>query len=1235
MALDLQIQTAEAQANIEAATASIRDFITVTQSLGRASGQIDSFVQSLNNVRPVSPEVAASINQTADAALRLGSAATSVEGFAASLNGLSGGGAATAATSIREVSAAASTIQPIGALDQISAGMSNAGRAAQSLVNPMTAAMSSSVQTANAMDQVAAGMNAAGLASATTSARLGPMIQGMTQSGQAAAAAGSNLYNMGQGLSEAGEQAEAAGTRFNQFSQILLAIGFSYVIGGIRDLVSESLDASSALTSLEIRLDNISGTAGSGAKAFSDLAQTAYQLGLPLDVLTHNFGNFELAVTSSGKTVAEAQTIYTNFAKGFASLGLQGQSVQRAFYAVDEVFERGNASAQQLFRQLAQAGVPMSALAKSMGLVDSNGNGMISSLRKASEAGQVTSAVFIKFAQDLATQYAPSLAAASATGAAAFERLSTGFLLLKQTIGGNIFAVITPEVNSFAAAMVISDGPLQKLATTFGEIAGGVGAAALWIIQALATGLSTFATVLQMVGGWISKGISGLNDFSIAMYGVPLSVVLPPLEAFFNLFGPAVVTIIGVAVAVSTLGKAMSIASAAAAFFSAEWVGIAITLAAAVAGLIVIGAAVYSLYQTLSNGSSFTQNFSNNIDKLGGVVTDATNKIYDIVGSIDANKTATDDASNSTDRWAKLYGVLYNNAAETTPAVEKTATAAGHVAASADSAGKAVTSFGDKLNGSANSADHAAASYNNAAGAASRYNAAVAGGQGAGGGGSFGSFETNDDFSVPDGSNWNPPKSSGASSGSSSSGSRSSSDLVSHGLSDNWGGVLGSGGAAQTVGGGVSDGFSDSWGGALGNGDWGDAGLGDSGGSTVSFRYGGIVGSNKYAAGGRQSVPASAFVDAPHFADGGLTGAGSTGIPSILHPNEAVIPLAGGAVPVQLNGGQTNDNSGSASNPITSLLTQITQDDVTRDDLIGKSNDKLDLILGQLTSEFPKLDTFTANAMNLWTSLLTAVGAVTTAIGQVSSSGGGSSGGSSSSGSISGSSSTGDQPLSAADAFKATQTQISSNAAGKNNSFLNSFNTLQQQVGAASLTTGQPLWNPDYLMAQYNDSSTAASNNAIDLQNQQLIEQYDAQYGKGAYEKLQSKEHFASGSPNAWQDASGGFQATLHPDEAVIPLPDGRSVPVNIPSLDAVTEMLKEWTTRPAQTLAPATGTHGAANNTQNVQFVISTPDANSFRKSQPQIIASLRGQLQRASQTSGAIKRQTEDPTKRYEKLG
>lgn len=48
------------------------------------------------------------------------------------------------------------------------------------------------------------------------------------------------------------------------------------------------------------------------------------------------------------------------------------------------------------------------------------------------------------------------------------------------------------------------------------------------------------------------------------------------------------------------------------------------------------------------------------------------------------------------------------------------------------------------------------------------------------------------------------------------------------------------------------------------------------------------------------AVPATAFKNAPHFSEGTPN---TSGIPAMLHPNEAVIPLSKGRkIPVEMNG---------------------------------------------------------------------------------------------------------------------------------------------------------------------------------------------------------------------------------------------------------------------------------------------------------------------------------------------
>jgi len=75
---------------------------------------------------------------------------------------------------------------------------------------------------------------------------------------------------------------------------------------------------------------------------------------------------------------------------------------------------------------------------------------------------------------------------------------------------------------------------------------------------------------------------------------------------------------------------------------------------------------------------------------------------------------------------------------------------------------------------------------------------------------------------------------------------------------------------------------------------------------------------------------------------------------------------------------------------------------------------------------------------------------------------------------------------------------------------------------------------------------------------------------------LSKAPHYAEGTANT---SGGGHPAILHDNEAVIPLSRGRKVPVELTN-----------------------GVSGANGSVVNNNFVINSPDADSFRRSKQQI---------------------------------
>lgn len=389
--------------------------------------------------------------------------------------------------------------------------------------------------------------------------------------------------------------------------------------------------------------------------------------------------------------------------------------------------------------------------------------------------------------------------------------------------------------------------------------------------------------------------------------------------------------------------------------------------------------------------------------------------------------------------------------------------------------------------------------------------------------------------------------------------------------------------------------------------------------------YGGLS-SNGGGIGGSKTVDSAVFAGARHFATGGVTGGGDgSGIPSILHPNEAVIPLQGGAVPVTFTG--TAGGQGNAPTGGSDRYQDMYDLAVETKTEIVKGNQSLVDILSYLTSEYPKFETALGT---ISTQLVNTAAAIATALSSAGAGSSGSSytGGSSSGGSIGGGSvdTSGAQSAYASIQQQAQQASI-----------------VQQKADAAWQTLSDPVSgigsapNRAYWEDKFQNDPNGISQQSVQAQAALglSIQQFIQQYGQAAYDSLSGQAKAsgqalspkgnysaANGSPNLSVDSSGGFQATLHPNEAVIPLPDGRSVPVTLPAA-----MMRQITA--AQQRGAAGGAGATGRGGTSILMNIQTPDANSFRKSQQQIVSDLRGQINRAQDVSATSKRVTEDPTK------
>lgn len=350
-------------------------------------------------------------------------------------------------------------------------------------------------------------------------------------------------------------------------------------------------------------------------------------------------------------------------------------------------------------------------------------------------------------------------------------------------------------------------------------------------------------------------------------------------------------------------------------------------------------------------------------------------------------------------------------------------------------------------------------------------------------------------------------------------------------------------------------------------------------------------------------VPISAFTNAPRFEDGG--------IPSILHPNEAVIPLSGGAVPVQISGGGSSALSTALLTTISESLRSIHQtmmDGQLLDNNIGtlahndavKTHNYLQLIQDVLAEQVQQFATMISSFDEMAAKLAEFTAKVESAM-QATRSGGGSAG-----------------------------SLFGSRSFSGGGDFSGDIAAEYARYGLKMPRGYRPRSLPDGQMGGGMGESISPRDTPVKWEYTDhgwdwVRNESDEWRGNLTANKL-NRAGFAHGSPNAERDMRGGFMAMLHPDEAVVPLPDGRSIPVDLQEDEL------------AERIITAMGNRGSGNSPTLVVhgplMVVNTPDAKSFGASQDQTLREFEGKMRRAVENLGRANT-VDDPTRLLPRRG
>jgi tape measure domain-containing protein len=235
-------------------------------------------------------------------------------------------------------------------------------------------------------------------------------------------------------LREAATAGETAGrvlsTALSVAGGIGIATSIGAIIGQMKELATSIVTVGVQFQQLRQQFTALQGVSA-GAAAFQQMINLAQRLGIELAPLAEGFRRFDAATRGTAIQGEQAARIFENMVVGMRAMGASSQQTERGLLALQQMVSKGVVSQEELRQQLAEA-IPGATqiAARAFGVTTQELNKLI-------EKG-VDSIEFVRrFSDQFRTEFGGTVATATDTAAAAFQRLSNEIKLAGETIAAS------------------------------------------------------------------------------------------------------------------------------------------------------------------------------------------------------------------------------------------------------------------------------------------------------------------------------------------------------------------------------------------------------------------------------------------------------------------------------------------------------------------------------------------------------------------------------------------------------------------------------------------------------------------------------------------------------------------------------------------------------------------------------------------------------------------------------
>lgn len=353
---------------------------------------------------------------------------------------------------------------------------------------------------------------------AATVAALRTLASAAQQAGGALQQASTQMQHFGSAAGSA--QGPLASMRGQMGGLNSLLAGFGVALGGagFANFITGSLEATASTSRFKAGLVAVTGSTAEADAALKFVDETAKKLSLNMLAAREGFVKFAGSAVPAGMELDKVKGTFENISRAARVFGLSTDQVNGVFRALGQIASKGAVQLEELKGQL---GDRMPAALQAM----SNATGLAQKeMLKLIEQGKVGSDILPKFAEEFYKIAQGGEAIANANPALAFQDLSNALTAVQLAFGEGFFAPVVEAVRTLSKELSNDSmtASIKTIGAALGEVAAGivVGFGAITdVLISVGSALSSFFDILP--GGTSALRLLGV---ALAAFAATLAI---------------------------------------------------------------------------------------------------------------------------------------------------------------------------------------------------------------------------------------------------------------------------------------------------------------------------------------------------------------------------------------------------------------------------------------------------------------------------------------------------------------------------------------------------------------------------------------------------------------------------------------------------------------------------------------------------------------------------------------